>query len=108
VGFPAPTRAVDEEEIRWYRPVRVCSPESGDVVGCVEAVCEGVRDGVVSDSLEVVEAGFLLCDLPGEGFAVVKKVGLQKIRLQVMARRKWRNGEAVLLETVVPTGKEAL
>ena len=25
-----------------------------------------------------------------------------------MAQRKWRSGEAVLLESVVPTGKEAL
>ena len=37
---------------------------------------EGVRDGVVGDSLELVESGFLLCDLTGEGFAVVKEVGL--------------------------------
>ena len=63
VGFPTPPRAVDEEEIWWYWPVWVCSPESSDVVGCVETGCEGVRDGVVSDSLEVVEAGFLLCDV---------------------------------------------
>jgi len=59
VSFPAPTRAVDEEEIRWYWSVRVCSHESGDVIGCVNAGGKGVRDGVVGDSLEVVEAGFL-------------------------------------------------
>ena len=38
VSFPTPTRAVDEEEAWGYRPVRVCSQESSDVVGCVEAV----------------------------------------------------------------------
>ena len=44
MGFPAPTRAVDEEEIRWYRPVRVCSPESSDVVGCLR--CDVVFGGL--------------------------------------------------------------
>jgi len=73
VSFPTPTRAVDEEETWWNRPVRVCKPESSDVV----------RDGVVGDSLEVVEAGFLLCDLSGEGLAVVKEMGFQNFRLQV-------------------------
>jgi hypothetical protein len=33
---------------------------------------------------------------------------LQNSRLQVMAQRKWRDGEAVLLESVVSTGEEAL
>jgi hypothetical protein len=42
----------------------------------VETGGEGVRDGVVGESLELVESGFLLCDLMGEGFAVVKGVGL--------------------------------
>ena len=65
-----------------------------------------MRDGVVGDSLELVESGFMLCDLTGEGFAVVKEVGLQNFRLQVMTQRKWGNGEAMLLESVVPTGKE--
>ncbi len=49
-----------------------------------------------------------MCDLTGEGFAVVKEVGLQNFRLQVMTQRKWGNGEAMLLESVVPTGEEAL
>jgi hypothetical protein len=30
------------------------------------------------------------------------------LRLEVMAQRKWRDGKAVLLESVVSTGKEAL
>ena len=108
VSLPTPTRAVDEEEAWGYRPVRVCSQESSDVVGCVEAGVEGMRDGVVGESLEVVEAGFLLCDLAGKGFAVVKEVGFHNVRLQIMAQRRWRNGEAMLLESVVSTGKEAL
>ena len=60
MSLPTPTGAVDEEEVWGYRPVRVYSPESCDVIRCVEAGGEGVRDGVVGDSLEVVEAGFLL------------------------------------------------
>jgi hypothetical protein len=86
----------------------MCSRESSDVVGCVEAGVEGMRDGVVGESLEVVEAGFLSCDLTGKGVAVVKEVGSHNVRLQIMAQRRWRNGEAMLLESVVSTGKEAL
>ena len=108
MSLPTPTRAVDEEEMWGYRPVRVCSQESSDVVGCVEAGVEGMRDRVVGESLEVVEAGFLLCDLTGKGVAVVKEMGFQNVRHQIMAQRRWRNGEAMLLESVVPTGKEAL
>jgi hypothetical protein len=37
----------------------------------VEAGDEGVRDGVVGHSLELVESGFLMCDLTG-----AKEVGL--------------------------------
>ena len=108
MSLPTPTRAVDEEEAWGYRLVRVCSRESSDVVGCVEAGVEGMRDGVVGESLEVVEAGFLLYDLTGKGVAVVKEVGFQNVRHQIMAQRRWRNGEAMLLERVVPTGEEAL
>jgi hypothetical protein len=74
----------------------------------VEAGVEGMRDGVVGESLEVVEAGFLLCDLTGKGVAVVKEVGFHNVRLQIVAQRRWWNGEAMLLESVVSTGKEAL
>ena len=63
---------------------------------------------VVGESLEVVEAGFLLCDLTGKGFAIVKEMGFQNVVLLIMAHRRWRNGEAMLLESVVPTDKEAL
>jgi hypothetical protein len=35
-------------------------------------------------------------------------MGLQNFGLEVMARSKWRDGEAVLLESVVSTGEEAL
>jgi len=108
MSLPAPTRAVDEEEAWGYRPVWVCSQESSDIVGCVEAGIEGMRDGVVGESLEVVEAGFLLCDLTGKGFAVIKEMGFQIVRHQIMAQRRGRKGEAMLLESVVPTGKEAL
>ena len=108
MSLPTPTRAVDEEEMWGYRPVRVCSQESSDVVGCVEVGVEGMGDRVVGESLEVVEAGFLLCDLTGKGVAVVKEMGFQNVRHQIMAQRRWRNGEAMLLESVVPTGKEAL
>jgi hypothetical protein len=38
----------------------------------VEASGKGLRDGVVGDSLEVVEAGFLTRHLTGEGFPVVE------------------------------------
>ena len=86
----------------------MCSQERSDVVGCVEVGVEGMRDGVVGESLEVVEAGFLLCDLTGKGFAVVKEIGFQNVRHQIMAQIRWRNGEAMLLMSVVPTGKEAL
>jgi hypothetical protein len=74
----------------------------------VEAGVEGMRDGVVGESLEVVEAGFLLCDLTGKGVAVVKEVGFQNVGHQIMALWRGRKGEAMLLESVVPTGKEAL
>jgi hypothetical protein len=108
MSLSTPTRAVDEEEAWGYRPARVCSQESSDVVGCVEAGVEGMRDGVVGESLKVVEAGFLLCDLTGKGFAVVKEVGFHNVGLLIMAHRRWRNGEAMLLKSVVSTGKEAL
>ena len=108
MSLPTPIRAVEEEEVWGYRPVRVCSQESSDVVGCVKAGVEVMHDGVVGESLEVVEAGFLLCDLTGKGFAVVKEMGFQNVRHQIMAQRRWRNGEAMLLESVVSTGKEAL
>jgi len=101
VSLSTPTRAVDEEEAWGYRPARVCSQESSGVVGCVEAGVEGMRDGVIGESLEVVEAGFLLCDLTGKGFTVVKEVGLKNVGLQIMAHRSWRNGEAMLVESVV-------
>ena len=105
--FPTPTGAVDEEETWWYSPIRVHSPESSDVVGCVEAGGKGVRDGVVCNPLEVVEPGFLLRDLTGKGFAVVKEMGLQNVGFEVMVQRKGRNGEAMLPERVVPTANEA-
>jgi hypothetical protein len=100
VSLSTPTRAVEEA---WgYRPARVCSQESSDIVGCVEAGVEGMRDGVVGESLEVVEAGFLLCDLTGKGLAVVKEMGFQNVGLQIMAHRRWRNGKAMLVESVAP------
>ena len=89
-------------------PVRVGNPKSSDVVVGVEVGVEGMGDGVVGNSLEVVEARFLLCDRMGEDFAVVKEVGFQNVRHQIVAHRRWRNGEAMLLESVVSTGKEAL
>jgi hypothetical protein len=108
MSLSTPTRAVDEEEVWGYRPARVCSQKSSDVVGCVEGGVKGMRDGVVGESLEVVEAGFLLCNLTGKGVAVVKEMGFQNVRHLIMAQRRWRNGEAMLLESVVSTGKEAL
>jgi hypothetical protein len=69
----------------------------------VETGGEGVRDGIVGDSLEVVEPGFLLRDLTGKGFAVVKEMRLHTVWFKVMAQRKGWNGEAMLLERVVPT-----
>ena len=89
-------------------PVRVGNPKSSDVVVGMEVGVEGMGDGVVGNSVEVVEARFLLCDRMGEDFAVVKEVGLNNVRQQIMLQRRWRDGEAMLLESVVPTGKEAL
>ena len=86
----------------------MCSPESSDVVRCVEGGSEGVCDGLEGDLLEVVEAGFLLRDLTGEGVAVIKEMRLRNVRVKVVAQRKRRNGEAMLLERVVPADKEAL
>jgi hypothetical protein len=86
----------------------MCSCESSDVIVGMEVGVEGMGDGVVGNSVEVVEARFLLCDRMGEDFAVVKEVGLNNVRQQIMLQRRWRDGEAMLLESVVPTGKEAL
>ena len=74
----------------------------------METAVEGMRDGGVGQSLEVVEARFLLCDRLGKGVAVVQEVGFDNVRLQVMEQRRWWNGEAMLLERVGSTGKEAL
>jgi len=73
----------------------------------VETAVEGIRDEDVGQSLEVVEARYLLCDRLGKGLAVVQEVGFDNIRLQAMEQRRWWNGKAMLLECVGPTGKEA-
>jgi hypothetical protein len=77
----------------------MCSCESSDVIVGMEVGVEGMGDGVVGNSVEVVEARFLLCDRMGEDFAVVKEVGLNNVRQQIMLQRRWRDGEAMLPES---------